>query len=58
MRPERLPARVGTAAADANANEGATLTTIGAFSDQGGNITLTITKVSGDGTVTDNGDEG
>ena len=46
---------LATAAADANGNEGATLTTFGAFSDGDGNNTLTITKVSGDGSVTDNG---
>ena len=47
---------VDTAADDANDNEGATLGTSGAFSDADGNDTLTITKVSGDGDVTDNGD--
>lgn len=47
---------VATAATDANGNEGSTLNTSGAFSDQDGNSTLTITKLSGAGTVTDNGD--
>ena len=47
---------VATAADDANGNEGDTLQTSGAFSDQDGNDTLTITKFSGDGTVIDNGD--
>ena len=42
-------------AADASGNEGDTLTTSGAFADQDGNSTLTITKVSGAGTVVDNG---
>ena len=45
-----------TAAANASGNEGSTLTTSGAFSDQDGNSSLTVTKVSGDGSVTDNGD--
>jgi hypothetical protein len=43
-----------TAAADANGDEGDTLSTSGAFSDLDGNNTLTITKASGAGTVTDN----
>jgi hypothetical protein len=47
---------LSSAAADANGNEGDTLSTSGAFSDQDGNNTLAITKVSGAGTVTDNGD--
>jgi hypothetical protein len=47
---------VATAAADASGNEGSSLTTNGAFSDLDGNASLTITKVSGVGTVTDNGD--
>jgi hypothetical protein len=47
---------VASAAADASGNEGSTLSTSGAFSDQDGNDTLTITKVSGAGSVTDNGD--
>jgi hypothetical protein len=47
---------VSIAAADANGNEGETLITNGAFSDDDGNATLTISKVSGDGAVTDNGD--
>jgi len=47
---------VETAAADADGNEGDTLSTSGAFSDADGNDTLEITKTSGDGTVIDNGD--
>jgi len=47
---------IAIAADDANGNEGDTLTTSGAFSDQDGNDTLTITKLSGNGDVTDNGD--
>lgn len=47
---------VSTAAADDTDDEGATLTTSGAFSDQDGNSTVIITKVSGAGTVIDNGD--
>jgi hypothetical protein len=43
---------VSTPANDANGNEGETLSTSGAFSDQDEAGTLTITKVSGDGTVT------
>jgi hypothetical protein len=46
---------LGTAAADANGNEGSLLSTSGSFTDQDGNNSLTITKVSGAGTVTDNG---
>lgn len=45
-----------TAGPDADGNEGATLTTAGAFSDADGNGTLAISKQSGAGTVTDNGD--
>jgi hypothetical protein len=45
---------VATAAADANGFEGSPLNTSGAFSDQDGNNTLAITKVSGVGLVTDN----
>jgi hypothetical protein len=41
---------------DANGDEGDTLTASGSFTDQDGNNTLTITKLSGLGTVTDNGD--
>jgi hypothetical protein len=41
---------------DADGNEGDTLATSGAFSDADGNSTLAITKLSGDGTVLDNGD--
>lgn len=47
---------VATAAADATGNEGDTLSTSGAFSDDDGDGSLTITKVSGAGDVTDNGD--
>jgi hypothetical protein len=47
---------VFTAAADANGFEGSALSTSGAFSDQDGNNTLAISKVSGVGTVIDNGD--
>jgi hypothetical protein len=47
---------VATSAADANGDEGDTLSTSGAFSDGDGGNTLTITKLSGAGTVTDNGD--
>ncbi len=47
---------VATAAADASGNEGDTLATSGAFSDADGPSTLAITKVSGAGTVDDNGD--
>jgi hypothetical protein len=47
---------VATAALDANGLEGSAFGTSGAFSDQDGNNTLTITKVSGAGTVTDNAD--
>lgn len=48
---------VSTQAADATASEGdlAPLTSSGAFTDQDGNP-LTVTKDSGEGTVTDNGD--
>ena len=47
---------VATPALDASGDEGDTLATNGAFSDQDGNDTLAITKVSGLGTVVDNGD--
>lgn len=46
---------VSAQAADANGNEGSTLTTTGAFSDPDGDP-LTVTKTAGVGTVTDNGD--
>jgi hypothetical protein len=46
---------VGTAAADANGNEGDTLSTSGSFTDGDGFNTLTISKSSGAGTVIDNG---
>jgi Thrombospondin type 3 repeat len=45
-----------TAAADATGNEGDQLGTSGAFSDGDGNNTLSISKVSGAGTVTPNAD--
>lgn len=46
---------VSTQAADANGNEGSTLTTSGAFSDPDGDA-LTLTQTAGAGTITDNGD--
>ena len=49
------PPTVSTAALDASGNEGDTLNTSGAFADDDGD-TLAISKSSGDGTVTDNGD--
>jgi hypothetical protein len=49
------PVAVGSPA-DENGSEGSALTTSGAFTDADGNQTLTISKVSGAGTVTDNGD--
>lgn len=50
--------QVATQAAAADGNEGSvgSPATSGSFSDEDGNDTLTITKLSGDGTVTDNGD--
>jgi hypothetical protein len=47
---------VSVAAADSTGNEGSTLSTTGEFSDGDGDGSLTITKFSGDGAVTDNGD--
>src|SRR5215208_6767232 len=47
---------VSTAAEDASGNVGSELTTSGTFSDEDTNDTLTITRLSGAGTVTDNGD--
>lgn len=44
------------APADVNGFEGSPLSTSGAFTDADGNQTLTVAKVSGDGTVADNGD--
>lgn len=41
--------------ADANGTEGSALSTSGSFTDADGNDTLTVTKVSGAGSVTDNG---
>jgi hypothetical protein len=49
------PAAANTPA-DKSGYEGSALTTSGAFTDADGNSTLTITKVSGAGTVSDNGD--
>ncbi len=43
---------VSTAAADASGDEGSQLTTNGVFADQDSSDTLTISKVSGEGTVT------
>ena len=45
---------LGTAAANADGDEGGTLATSGSFADGDGNGSLTITKVSGAGTVVDN----
>jgi hypothetical protein len=45
-----------TEAADATGDEGDMLSTSGSFSDEDGNDTLAITKVSGAGTVVDNAD--
>jgi PKD repeat protein len=47
---------VATAAEDASDNEGSTLTTSGAFADQDGNNTLTISIQSGAGALVDNSD--
>ncbi|TDO63962.1 thrombospondin type 3 repeat-containing protein [Kribbella sp. VKM Ac-2571] len=49
------PAAAGSPA-DEGGKEGSALSTSGAFTDADGNDTLTISKVSGAGTVTDNGD--
>ncbi|WP_344210779.1 PxKF domain-containing protein [Kribbella sancticallisti] len=49
------PVAVGTPA-NGNGDEGSALGTGGVFTDADGNSTLTIGKVSGAGTVTDNGD--
>lgn len=46
---------IGTQAADANGNEGATLTTTGSFTDED-NDPLTLTQTAGAGSITDNGD--
>jgi hypothetical protein len=54
--PNAFAPEVGTAAADDSGHEGDTLTTSGSFTDGDGNGTLTISKVSGAGDVTDNGD--
>ena len=50
--PNSYAPAVSSAAADANGYEGGSLGTNGSFSDQDGNSSLTITKVSGAGTVT------
>ncbi|WP_432939967.1 PKD domain-containing protein [Kribbella sp. CA-253562] len=42
--------------ADATGDEGSALSTSGSFTDADGNSTLTVSKVSGAGAVTDNGD--
>lgn len=47
---------VGTAAPNPSGNEGDALSTDGTFTDGDGNNSLTITKKSGAGTVTDKGD--
>jgi hypothetical protein len=47
---------LGSAAADDTGDEGDLLVTGGSFTDQDGNGTVAITKVSGAGTVVDNGD--
>ncbi len=47
--------QITQAAVDATGNEGTTLTTRGAFGDVAAD-NITVTKVSGPGTVTDNGD--
>lgn len=46
---------IGSQAADADGNEGATLTTSGSFTDEDGDA-LTLTQTAGDGAITDNGD--
>lgn len=48
--------QLNQAAADASGDEGDTLTASGSFTDADGNNTLSITKLSGEGNVTDNGD--
>jgi hypothetical protein len=47
---------LGTASADASGNEGSALAASGSFTDADGNGSMTITKPSGLGDVTDNGD--
>jgi hypothetical protein len=47
---------VGSEAADTVGNEGNTLATSGSFTDPDGGGTVAISKVSGNGTVVDNGD--
>jgi hypothetical protein len=54
--PNAFAPTLATPASDATGDEGDTLHTSGAFADQDGNNTLAITKLSGDGTVSDNGD--
>jgi Thrombospondin type 3 repeat/PKD domain len=51
-----LAPQVSSAAANASENEGDTLSASGAFTDGDGNNTLSVTKQSGAGTVTDNHD--
>src|SRR5918998_1232596 len=53
--PPNAAPTVETDAGNVSGNEGSELTNSGAFSDADGNSTLTITKQSGAGTVTDNG---
>jgi hypothetical protein len=55
--PNSYPAVLDTPAVDAKGDEGDTLSTGGAFTDQDGNDTLTLTADNGTvGTFTDNGD--
>ncbi|MEI8412686.1 MULTISPECIES: PxKF domain-containing protein [unclassified Kribbella] len=54
--PNSYAPAAAAAPADGNGDEGSALTTAGAFTDADGNQTLTISKVSGAGTVTDHGD--
>jgi Bacterial Ig-like domain/Thrombospondin type 3 repeat len=52
--PNAFAPAVGSAASDASGTEGDTLNASGSFTDADGNSSLTITKVSGVGTVTPN----
>jgi hypothetical protein len=54
--PNAFAPEVGSASLDASGTEGDTLHASGSFTDEDGDTSLTITKFSGDGTVTDNGD--
>jgi Bacterial Ig-like domain/Thrombospondin type 3 repeat len=54
--PNAFAPALGSAALDASGTEGDTLHASGSFTDEDGDTSLTITKFSGDGTVTDNGD--